>query len=343
MRAKQATIKDVAKRAGVSFKTVSRVVNGQSGVREEVQTRVREAIAELGYVVNYSARSLASGRSHTIGVVVPRITDPYTFEVVYHVGEISERYKVGVIILSRATIPGEPSMSNFMVHGIVGALLLVAPGSIAPYLPAIKALSIPTVVTETPFIDEAGQIIETPVPCIVSDNRQGAFAAVRHLLDLGHRRIGCITGGNIAQSRLRLLGYGDALAAYGIPWREDYVRPGTWTWESGREVAATLMKLDPPPTAIFCANDAMALGAMHVLTEQGRRVPDDVSILGFDDIRAAAQSTPPLSTVRQSAFEMVERGMEFLVQAMAGEAGPIGNKVLPTSLVLRGSCMAPKS
>ena len=341
MPSKRPTIKDVAKRAGVSFKTVSRVVNGQGGVRDEVRARVREVIAELGYVVNYSARSLASGRSHAIGVVIPRITDPHSFEVVHHIGEISERHKVGVVILTRPTLSDELSMSNFMGHGIVGSLLLFSPRSIAPYLPVIRALNIPTVVVETPIIDERGPVAQSPIPYVVCDNRQGAYAGVRYLLDLGHRRIGFISGGEIAQSRLRLWGYGDALASYSLPLREEYVRPGRWAWESGHEQALALVKLSQPPTAIFCANDAMALGAMRALTERGWHVPEDMSILGFDDIQSAAQSAPPLSTVKQPAFEMVELAVEFLLRAMDGGDLSTANQILPTTLVLRGSCAVP--
>jgi LacI family transcriptional regulator len=154
MRPDRPTIKDVARHAGVSFKTVSRVINEQKGVRDEVRARVRASIVELGYVVNYSARSLATGGSHTLGVVIPRITDPYTFQMIHHVGAVSEAAGLGVIILTRPTLTDKLSLSNFIGHGLVGALLLLAPRSIDAYLPIIRTLGIPAAVIETQFLDE---------------------------------------------------------------------------------------------------------------------------------------------------------------------------------------------
>jgi LacI family transcriptional regulator len=341
MRSGRPTIKDVAKQAGVSFKTVSRVINGQSGVRDEVRARVREAVAELGYVVNYSARSLASGHSRALGVVIPRITDPYTFEMIHHVGEVSERLKLGVVILTRPTLSDELSMSNFVGHGMVGALLLVSPKAVEAYLPTITALRIPTVVIETPFVDPSGALLDAPLPYVVSDNRRGAAEGVAYLVALGHRRIAFITGRSVSQNLLRLLGYQDAIAAHGLPLVPDYVRPGRWTWESGYDEALALWRLPEPPTAIFCANDSMALGAMHALTAHGVRVPEDVSILGFDDISAGMQSTPPLSTVKQPAFEMVQTAFDILIRAMDNKPLAATHQILPTTLVVRGSCAPP--
>jgi LacI family transcriptional regulator len=341
VRSNTPTIKDVAKRAGVSFKTVSRVINGQGGVRDEVRARVREAIAELGYVVNYSARALASGRSHAIGVVIPSLTDPHSFHLIHHVGEVSERHKVGVVVLTRPTLSDELTLSSFIGHGLVGALMVVAPRSVEAYLPIIKALSIPMVVVESLWTDEAGQVLETPVPCVASDGRQGAQTATRHLLELGHRQIGLTSGSDSGQSHLRYLGYCDTLTSYDVPLRADYVRAGRWTWESGHAEASALLELAEPPTALFCANDNMALGAIRATTDRGLRVPEDVSVMGFDDIWAAPHSIPALTTIRQPAAEMVQIAVDLLVRGMRGEPIPATNHILPTTLVLRDSCAPP--
>jgi DNA-binding LacI/PurR family transcriptional regulator len=149
MQTRRPTIKDVARRAGVSFKTVSRVLNEQSGVRDQVRVRVRQAIADLGYVVNYSARTLASNTNRTIGVVVSRITDPRVFDLLHHIGEVSEQYRVGIMILTRPSFSNEITLSSFVGHGMVGSLLLISPRSVEPYLPIVDALQIPTVVCES--------------------------------------------------------------------------------------------------------------------------------------------------------------------------------------------------
>jgi DNA-binding LacI/PurR family transcriptional regulator len=176
------------------------------------------------------------------------------------------------------------------------------------------------------------------VPCVVSDNRGGACAGVSYLLGLGHRRIALINGMHVAQSHLRLLGFIDALASQQVLPAEGYVRAGDWTWHSGYQQALALLKLPCPPTAIFCANDAMALGAMRALAEKSLRVPQDVSVLGFDDIQAAAQAVPGLTTLRQPAGEMIRIAIEMLVQAMEGEELVPCQRLLPTTLIIRSSC-----
>lgn len=341
MRSGRPTIKDVARHAGVSFKTVSRVINGQKGVREEVRARVRAAVAELGYVVNYSARALAAGRSRTLGVVIPRITDPYVFQMIHHVGSICEATGLGVIILTRPSLTDELSISNFVGHGIVGSLLLVAPHSIDAYLPIIRTLGIPAVMMESQFLGDPDRPPELPIPCVASDNRRGAYEGVSYLAVLGHRHIATVTGGGAPQARLRLQGYDDALAAHDLPRLKEHVRHGRFTWESGYDQAMALLDAQPAPTAIFGASDVMALGAMRACHDRGLRIPEDISILGFDDIPDAAASSPPLTTVRQQAFEMARSAIHLLQRAMEGESTPPLVHTLPTELVIRGSCAPP--
>ncbi|MHB0857358.1 MAG: LacI family DNA-binding transcriptional regulator [Anaerolineae bacterium] len=336
------TMKDVAKLAGVSFKTVSRVVNAQDNVREEVRERVRRAIGELGYVVNYSAKSLASAQVRTIGVVIPHITDPHSFELVHYVGEVCEAQKVGVIILTRPILSDGMTINNVVGHGIVGALLLVAPRLLETYLPNVRALGVPTAVIETPPVDPSGQPVANLLPYIASDNRQGAREGVRYLLELGHRRIACITGlPDSPQSQLRLLGYRDAHQYLVLTCAEQYVRHGRWTWDSGYTEARNLLALEPRPTALFCASDNMALGAMRAVLDYGLRVPEDVSVLGFDDIPSAAQSTPPLTTIQQHSLDMVRIAVDLLLRALYGEPLSCECRLLPTTLQVRGSCTPP--
>ncbi|HHX63887.1 MAG TPA: LacI family transcriptional regulator [Chloroflexi bacterium] len=341
MRSNRPTIKDVAKMAGVSFKTVSRVINGQDGVREETRERVLATIADLGYVVNYSARALAAGHNRTVGVVIPRITDPHTFHLAYHIGELGEKCDCDVIILTSPSLADKGRASSFIGHGIIGALLLIAPISLEPYLPIIEALSLPAVMAETQFVGESGELLPIPIPSVASDNRNGAREGIAHLIGLGHRRIGFIGGRDANQGRMRLMGYRDALRDYDIPLTPGYIRPGSWTWESGYAQANHLLDLPEPPTAIFCASDNMALGAMRAIKERDLRVPDDVSLLGFDDIPAAAMADPPLSTVRQPAEEMMRLAFDLLVREMDGEQVPPESHMLPTTLVVRSTCAPP--
>lgn len=339
--AKKPTIKDVASHAGVSFKTVSRVINGQAGVSEENRQRVLQAVADLNYVVNHSARSLAAGVSRTLGVVIPRIHDPHVFDLVYYIGELAEQQGIQVLILTWPTL-SENLHLMYVGHGIVGALILVTPRSVEIILPLVKAMKIPAIVLEKPLIDDTGRDIPSAVPYVASQNREGAREGVRYLLELGHRRIAYIGGTESTQSRLRFLGYCDALVSQGLPVRAEYVCAGNWTWDSGYQRALSLWALPERPTAIFCANDNMALGALCALRGQGALVPEDVSLLGFDDIPAAMHSLPPLSTVRQPTRQMVQTAFDLLLRAMRGAEEGISSQLLPTELVLRGSCVPPR-
>lgn len=334
---KRPTIKDVARHAGVSFKTVSRVINGQKGVSDEVRTRVLQAINDLGYVVNYSARSLASGESAIVGVVVPRITDPRSLDLIYHVGELAEDLDLDIIVLTRPLLDRELGTGQFIGHGMVGSLLLMSPRSVNAYLPIIRALDIPTVVVESLLEDNASGT----VPCVASDNRGGARRGVRFLIELGHRRIAYISGTDSNQSRLRYQGYLEALREASMQPDDELVRSGRWTWQSGHEEGAALLTLDDPPTAIFCANDTMALGAMAALKERGHRVPDDISVMGFDDVPAAQASKPSLTTIRQPTAEMVRTALDLLMRSREGEDIPAENHILSTELIRRASCGPP--
>lgn len=343
MAGKRPTIKDVAELAGVSFKTVSRVINDQPGVSEEMKERVQAAIDELGYVVNYSARSLASGQRHAIGVVIPRFTDPRVLDLVYHIGDLTETHKLPLIILNRPDLRDESGVQSFIGSGLLAALLLVAPRSLDRYLPLIQSLQIPTAVIESRVEPEPGQEVDVPIPCIVSDNRGGAERGVECLIELGHRRIAYISGTSSSQSRLRLAGYRQALRNHGLAFRKDYVLAGGWTWSSGYECACQAVQLSEPPTALFCANDNMALGSMCALKERGYVVPEDMSILGFDDIPAARWSQPALSTVRQQTKAMVAQAIDLLLRARDGERVESGVRALKTELIERASCAPPPS
>jgi LacI family transcriptional regulator len=316
------------------------VINDKEGVSDAVRLRVKEAIAELGYVVNYSARMLASGGVRTLGVVVSAHTlDAHTTDLIQYIGGYCDRRKVTIIILPTASLSSGSSVAASMGHGMVGALLFVGPTSLRPYLPMITSLHLPTVVIETVFTNEAGQIIEPPCPCVSSDNRAGGKLAVAYLTGLGHQRIAFLDGSVSNQARLRYLGYRDALADADIPYEPELVLPGDWGWESGYAAGLKLLALDPVPTAVFSANDSMALGLMRACRDRGRRVPEDMSVIGFDDIPQARQHEPGLTTIRQPTQQMVERAVDALLGVMdRGEELVPANLLLPVELVERGTC-----
>jgi len=233
-------------------------------------------------------------------------------------------------------------VNQFIGHGMLGALLIYAPRSIDRYLPLIQTLRIPAVVYNTVFADESGKLADVPLPIVAADHRGGAYIGVSHLIKLGHRRIGFVGDTESSQGRMRYLGFSDALREYSLVCASDYIQPGNWTWESGYDAALRLLRLPQTPSAIFCANDNMAMGAIRALQEHGVQIPEDMSILGFDDIPSASQSRPPLTTIKQPTQEMVRDAIGLLIHGMDGEIMPTGHRIMPTEFVQRSTCAPPR-
>lgn len=330
------TIVDVARAAGVSVSTVSRVLNNKPDVAADTRETVLAAIQRLGYVANPSARRLAGGRTGIIGLIVPDITTAYTVEIVRGVGEAVNEAGYDLVLYTvvqrHEGAERERTWLSMLSRGLVDGLVLVLPRSMADELLALSNRGLPIV-----LIDHRG--IDTNLPSVCATNVEGALEATRYLLSLGHQRIGFITG--TLQYRAgsdRLAGYRLALAQAGIAFDPTLVVEGDFSRQRGYEGALALMRQPDPPTAIFASNDVSAFGALDALRDLGLRVPEDVSLVGFDDIPAAAEVRPSLTTVHQPLVDMGRHGAQLILALLNGQMDAPQRIELPTRLIVRSSC-----
>jgi DNA-binding LacI/PurR family transcriptional regulator len=335
------TLEAVAERAGVSRATVSRVVNGVPGVRDGLAERVRTAVEELGYVPNQAARSLVTRRHDAVAVVIAEpesrvFADPFFASQLRGISkELSARDSQLVLLLVEDAGDFD-RVGRYLAGGHVDGVLVFSLHDDDPLPEITRRLGIPTVFGGRPGWAgaEGGDATTERVVYVDSDNRGGARSAVRHLVRGGRRRIAHIAGPADQTSSVdRRDGYLDVLpdADPGL------MAQGDFTPEGGGRAMARLLAEHPDIDGVFAANDLMASGALRTLREAGRRVPEDVAVVGFDDMPQIAQWTdPPLTTVRQDIEEM-GRIMARLLLTPAGPGAPNGPVVTPTRLVVRGS------
>jgi LacI family transcriptional regulator len=330
-----ATISQVAALAGVSPTTVSHVINDTRYVSSEVRLRVQQAMDELGYQPNALARSLRRGVTHTLGLILPDSSNPFFAEVAQslEVEAFDQGYNV---ILCNAE--GSPSKERLYLEVLqkrqVDGLILLTTGEDGGPLSQAPRPDVPIVMLDRDLPTADADVV-------LADNRLGAVLATAHLLQLGHRRIGCISGpSHITPSARRVSGYMDGLAEAGIPFDETLVVRGDFHPESGRAGAHTLLDRPDRPTAIFACNDLMAIGAVRGACELGLSVPADLSIAGFDDIQLASYITPSLTTVVQPKTEMARTAVRLLLERMAERSLPARRQVLLPTLVVRESSRA---
>lgn len=330
------TAMDVARASGFSLATVSRVLNGYEFVKESTRTRVMETVEKLGYVANWQARSLASGSSQIIGLLVPNLDMGYVGTIVQAIDRELERSNYDLILYTSHRRPDKESFYvNAIASGMTEGLLLVAPQGPADYLDALQKQNFPYVLIDQVDITENGNFVE-------ASNWQGAYDATSYLLELGHTRIAFIKGAVTVRSALdRLEGYKAALANYEIPAREDLIIPGNYQQQTGYESTKKLLQnRHSVPTAIFASNDLSAFGAMDAARECGFKIPDDISIIGFDDIPQAALVYPKLTTVQQPLDQMGQVAVKMLIELIENPDHPSQSMRLPTQLVIRDSCVA---
>lgn len=335
--AKSITIFDVAREAGVSYSTVSRVVNNFPRVNPETRARVQATMEKLGYVANLQARSLAGGRSGMLGLLVYDLESSYMTELVRGVdAEVSALDYDLMLATTHQRRQKESTYVTRLARGLVDGLLIVLPRSLDAYLKELQTLQVPYV-----LIDYAAT--STPQHHAVSaTNFQGMQTGVEHLLALGHRRIGFITGRLETDSaRTRLAGYKAALNAYHIPIDPTLIGEGDFLEDTGYICGQQLLDLGTPPTAIVASSDTSAFGVIRAITERGLRVPDDISVMGFDDLPEASYMYPPLTTVRQPVREMGRVATRLLVEAIMTPTMTPRQVLLPTELVVRHSTAAP--
>jgi LacI family transcriptional regulator len=329
------TIRDVAQRAGVSVATVSRVLNRSGVVREETRLRVEGAAAELRYTPNGAARSLITRRTSTFGVVLPDLYGEFFSEVIRGMDPLARQSGYHLLLSSSHDDHREIEFALGAMRGRVDGLVVMSPNASAAALAASLPADVPVVLLNC---DASGG----PFPALNIDNFGGAREMVRHLATLGHRRIGMVRGGDANfDARERLRAYRAALAEAGLEGADGrWEAPGDFTEAGGWRAARELAARDERPTAIFCANDSMAVGAMSALRAARLRVPDDVAVAGFDDIPIARYLSPPLTSVHVDVHRLGARAVEMLLEALADPGTPPVQELVPTRLVVRRSCGA---
>ncbi|HZP82439.1 MAG TPA: LacI family DNA-binding transcriptional regulator [Chthonomonadaceae bacterium] len=337
------TIKDVARACGLSAATVSYVINdGPRSVRPETRERVLQAIRELNYFPSAVARGLQGRRMNTLGVVLPReiaspLSNPYYAPVLDGIMNAAMRGKQSTTIFTGHLWSDAQYSLPVYCDGRCDGLLLLTPPTQCDILSALTRRGVPFVIID----DLRGEVEASSVEI---DNVAGAYALIQHLLEQGHRRIAMFQGASsfrcVAQ---RTRGYREALAAWGIAYDETLVFPGEYSAESGYENARLLLQQPAwlRPTAIFGCNDLIALGVLCALREAGVRVPQEMSVVGFDDVAPAAISQPPLTTIHQPLHRLGETAIEMLLAQIEGEAAPGEHRLLPTELITRGSVAPP--
>jgi LacI family transcriptional regulator len=326
------TINDVARSAGVSVATVSKVINGRYGVAAGTSERVQQVIDELGYESSLVARSLRSHRTNVIGILVAEF-EPFSTEILKGTSQSITDTGYELLAYSGGGRPGtsagwERKYLSRLGGTLIDGAILVTPTVVEP------GTSVPVVAID-PHTGPAG------MPTVDSDSFAGACTATGHLIGLGHRRIGYLGGRpDLESSRQREDGYRSALADAGIAVDPDLMRVGGYRRASAVEPARELLTMADRPTAIFAANDLSALGVMDAAGDLGLRIPEDLSLIGFDNIPESALTTPPLTTISQPIQQMGSAAVELLVHLLDGSGDRDTHVRLPTELVERGSTRA---
>jgi LacI family transcriptional regulator len=329
------TIREVARRAGVSVATVSRVVNGKGPILDETRERVQAVARQLRYVPHGAARSLITRRTSTVGVLLPDIHGEFFSEIIRGIDLAARRRGHHLLVSSSHSERAEIEAALRAMRGRVDGLIAMCPDIRAQDLRRNLPEALPVVLLNC---SADGRSVDS----ISIDNHGGAYEMVRHLADLGHRRIAHIRGapGN-HDARERLRGYRAGMAAFAGTARPELEIEGDFSDEAGYVAGKRLLEAKNPVSAIFAANDAMAIGCLAALVEAGRRVPGDFALAGFDDIPIARFMTPPLTSVRVSIADLGARALERLLHAVSlKNRHERRHETVPTTLVIRNSCGA---
>ena len=333
-----ATISEVAKKAGVSPTTVSHVINRTRFVSDEKRERVERAIEEMDYRPNALARSLRNGYTHTLGLILPDSANPFFAEVGHSIEIAAFQAGYSVILCNTENdFAKENLYIDVLTKKQVDGMIFVMMGERNDSLKKLVEMEVPTVVMDR---DLPG--LEMDV--VLADNHQGGVLAVDHLISMGHKRIGCIAGpSSINPSSRRLAGYKQALQAANLVAEPELIMNGDFHPESGWKLGHAMLSQRNAPTAIFACNDLMAIGVMRAATELGLRIPDDLALVGYDDIELASYTSPSLTTIKQPKAEMGLASLTFLLRRIKDKQSSPQYALLPVSLVIRGSCGAQAS
>lgn len=331
------TMEMIAKRLGVSKMTVSRVLNNHPYVSDKVRKKVQDIMKELKYRPNMSAAVLSRRSSKTLGLILQFYNNNifstyYLMEVLYGVEQALDAYGYNLVLFSRIQPRKNfEDITNWYYGGMVKGFILVAPSLESP---VVKAL----IKEKANFIIVSGKSVNKSVNWIDTDNVRGGYLATEHLLKLGHRKIAFISGQIDSENSLdREQGYYKALAEYGVKPNKNYIVSGEFEQKLAYKGMTKLLEAANPPTAVFAANDLMALGALQAAKEKGLKVPRDLSIVGFDNIDLAISSEPALTTISQDAKTLGKLAAEFLVNHGTEKGGMPLQKILDVSLIKRES------
>ena len=327
------TIYDVAREAGVSDATVSRVFNNKDSVREVTRQKVMAAAQKLGYVANLQARSLAGGRLNVIGLLIPGLDNGYLVEIVKGVDQALAQTGYELMIhTTHRRGNNEANYLQYVANGLTEGILLVVPLLSSDFLRALEEISYPYVLIDA--VDDSGRSFS-----VSATNWQGAYDATEYLLQLGHQRIGFITGIlELNSAKDRLAGYISALESHSIAIEPTLIAQGDFSKASGYKMARELLELEEKPSAIFASNDSMALGAMDAIREKGLSIPADISVIGFDNIPEALISYPKLTTVHQPLAQMGQIAVQLLLDQIEDLERLPKRMTLATQLIIRDSC-----
>jgi DNA-binding LacI/PurR family transcriptional regulator len=337
---RQARSQDVAKLAGVSRTTVSFVLNDVPGMKisEETRQRVLEAARQLDYYPTAAARSLASGKTHRIGLILgegQRRLSADAFLPTFLQGVTASVHHRGYFLMIHLSedVPSHEAYARLIREQQVDGLILSGPRADDPLLEKLAEEGFPLILH--------GQLHGYQFPNVDVDNKAGGYKATSHLIELDHRRIGFISNAPLSYAGAydRFLGYRQALTEHDLPFEEELVRTAAFLPEAGHAAMDELLALPERPTAVFAASDVVALGAVSAIHHAGLRIPEDVAVVGFDDIFLAAQVYPPLTTVRVPAYGLGWTSAEVLIGLIEGDE-EVSSVLLETELVIRDSCGA---
>jgi LacI family transcriptional regulator len=326
------SIEDVARIAGVSITTVSRVINQIGTVKEKNRVSVLNAVKELKFQPSIFAQRLATGKSNVVALIIPRYEGVfysfYALELIRATGNLCEVFKLDLLL----HLTDSHTRNPLNLRGVGGLIFSDIIGTRYQVEEAVNS-GMPTVIINN-------YVEDLPVSCVAIDNAGGAENAVDYLISLGHKKIAHISGDVVTQAAaLRLAGYIQSLKKNNIPVKEEYILKTDYSRGQARSAAEALFKMPDPPTAVFVASDSMALEVMTLARELGKNIPEDLSIIGFDDNPSGLYGPVALTTVRQPLIKMAEEGVKELNRLMSSAKGTQVKKIiLPTELVVRESC-----
>jgi LacI family transcriptional regulator len=326
------TIKDIAKEANVSVTTVSRVLNNKPDVGDDTRAKILKIIDEMNYNPNSVARGLVMQKTHTIGLIIPDISNPFFPQIVRAVEDKAQELGYSVILFNTDNhLERErKAVELFKSKQLDGLIVSLSLGN-EKILKDLKAANFPVVQIDRSVLDHL-------YPLISIDNKKSAYQMVEYMIKKGYKKIAHITGDlNTTTARDRLAGYKKALKDYEIKINKDYIVEGEYTQNSAYQAMKSLLSLENRPKAIFAANDLSAAGIYKALFEAGLKIPEDIAVAGHDDINLASLLKPELTTMRQPKYEMGERAVTILLKMINKQDFEIKDQILTTNLIIRES------